>query len=226
MPPPSSPALPEFNPDSDPELQAALAEFKNAAESMHTEYQSQTDSAEAAAAAAPSPAEAQSVPPPPDEAQTRAEFNKMEATSFGHETAFQGAELSHQIMHSVENVAEQILEHRHHPEASKELQWFYAEGSKRVGPVSQSQLLQKFERGDLKWSILVWNKKLSEWTKASETELLDLSKGPEPPPLPPPLPSAKKQTLKDQKCKACGRVNGPNDRFCAGCGKPLRSKGQ
>lgn len=136
--------------------------------------------------------------------------------------AYHGAELSHQITPTIENVAEQIFEHRREAAAGKELQWFYVRDLKRVGPVSQSQLLDLLEQGELQWNVLVWNKKLSDWTKASETELIDLSEGPPPPPLPSPIPAAKNQTEKKQKCNACGRVNGPDDRFCARCGKPLR----
>jgi GYF domain 2 len=132
--------------------------------------------------------------------------------------AYPGTELSHQIAPAMENVAEQIFERRRLAAAGKELQWFYVRDSKRVGPVNQSQLLDLLEQGELQWNMLVWNKKLSDWTKASESELIDLSEGPPPPPI----PSPKNQTEKEQKCNSCGRVNDADNRFCAGCGKPLR----
>ena len=194
MSPASAPEFPDFDPDSDPELQAALAEFNQAAQSMQTEYDSQTQTAEVAEEPLLAPAELQRAVEPPDEASIRAEFDKMEAVSFGHsEEAFHGAELTHQVGHTVENLAEQIFEHGHHAAATKELQWFYARGTERVGPIMQSQLLQLFNRGDLEWNTLVWNKKMSDWAKASDTELVDLSEGPPPPPLPPPLPTEKKK---------------------------------
>jgi hypothetical protein len=139
-----------------------------------------------------------------------------------NEEAYPGAALSHLITPAIENVAEQIFEHRRRTSAGKELQWFYVRDLKRVGPVNQSQLLDLLEQGELQWDVLVWNKKLSDWTKASESELIDLSEGPPPPPIPSPIPAAKNQTEEERKCNACGRVNDPDNRFCAGCGKPLR----
>jgi chromosome segregation ATPase len=135
--------------------------------------------------------------------------------------AYRGAELSPPIA-PVIAVAEQIFRQRS-AATGKELQWFYVRDTQRMGPVNQSQLLDLLEQGELQWNVLVWNKKLSDWIKASESELIDFSDGPPPPPIPSTTPAAKNQPGKEQKCKACGRVNGPDDRFCAGCGKPLRS---
>lgn len=220
---PAPPDSPNLSPDFGPELRALLNELEETAESLQTEYQAHISSPEAMKMADVSSTEVPSIPPPPDPAELRAELAKIEEASLERsEHAFHGAELSHQIMHTAENVTEQIFEHRHHGETPKELQWFYAKGSERAGPVTQSELVHLLDKGDLEWSTLVWNKKLEDWAKASQTELLNLAKGPEPPPLPPPLPSVKKQPTKEQKCRGCGRVNGPNDRFCAGCGKPLR----
>ena len=138
------------------------------------------------------------------------------------EQPYHSAELS-QITPAVARVAEQIFERRHDAPVRKEVQWFYVQDSKRVGPINQSQLLDLLEHSEISWNALVWNKKLSDWTKASETELIDFSEGPPPPPIPSRIPAPKNQSGKEQKCKTCGRVNGPDDRFCAGCGKPLRS---
>ena len=145
------------------------------------------------------------------------------------QTAWSGAtsqnvELGRQIPSIIGNLAEQISGPRRPAAAAgKELQWFYVRDSQRVGPVSQSQLLGLLEHGELQWNVLVWNKKLSDWIKASDSELIDFSDGPPPPPIPLSMPAAKGQTGKERKCSACGRVNSPDDRFCAGCGKPLRS---
>lgn len=211
-----------FDINSDPDFQSLLAEFDHASDNMRTEVSAVREANAAAAravAAAESAAESGGATPslPPELQQLEAQYGASHS-----EEAFQGAELTHQVGHTVENLAEQIFEQGHHPAATKELQWFYARGAERVGPIIQSQLLQLLQGGNLPWTTLVWNKKLSDWSKASETELIELSEEPAPPPLPPPLPSAKKQAQKEQKCKACGRANGPNDRFCSGCGKPLR----
>jgi len=139
-----------------------------------------------------------------------------------HEAAFHRAELSHELLHTGENVVEQIVEHRHHATAGKELHWYYAQGNKRLGPVKQTELLQFLANGDLPWSTLVWNKTLEDWTKASDSELIEILQESTPPPLPPPPPKAKKESGKGLKCRSCGRLNAPNDRFCAACGKPLR----
>ena len=98
--------------------------------------------------------------------------------------AHEGAELSHEVLHTVENVAEEIAEHPHRSKSAKESQWFYAQETKRVGPLPQSNLLELFERGELPWTTLVWTKKFADWTQASETELFELSGSPTPPPLP------------------------------------------
>ena len=102
-----------------------------------------------------------------------------EAGSTEHkEEALHKAEHTHHMLHTGENLAEQIFEHRHHTAASKELQWFYVEGTNRLGPVSQSRLLEMLDKEEISWSSLVWNKKLENWVKASDTELLDLTRRP------------------------------------------------
>ena len=209
--------------DSDPEIQAALNELQSNVSKAQVEVkQLPQELAEATAASQP-----KEEPPPASNPAEDAKWTQLEAqygiASEHPEYAHEAAELSHEITHTVENLAEQIFEHRHHPATEKELQWFYAQGSNRVGPVAQTELLKLHEGGDIEWSTLVWNKKLKDWAKASDTELQELSQASEPPPLPPPLPGKTKKAQKEQKCRACGRINAPNDRFCAGCGKPLRS---
>lgn len=100
----------------------------------------------------------------------------------------------------------------------KERQWFYAREDKTIGPVAQSQLLQLFERGELPWTTLVWNKTLAEWSKAADTELVELSETP-----PPPLPSVAKAQSPRPTCSACGHELTATDRFCPACGRPLTS---
>jgi GYF domain 2 len=225
----SASPVPNFDLSTDPEIQAGLEELRQAVQAMQVEMEERQREIEANAVA-PSSEEAPAAPQiDPDR---RAEFERFEA-ELGLPIVQQ--ELQHQpdfstqkIIQAVETVAGAVQDWPHRrpseaePQSRKELQWFYVRDLNRVGPVNQSQLLNLLERGELHWDALVWNKKLSDWTKASETELIDFSEGPPPPPLPSLTPAAKNQP-KEQKCKACDRVNGPDDRFCAGCGKPLRS---
>ncbi|HJT81259.1 MAG TPA: DUF4339 domain-containing protein [Chthoniobacterales bacterium] len=117
-----------------------------------------------------------------------------QATAHGHESsahfAHEAAELSHQVLHTAENVIEQVVEHRHHSKAHKETQWFYGRDGKVLGPVLQTELLDLLQRSEVPWNTLVWNKKMTEWAEASETELSQFAESG----VPPPLPVAKKKS--------------------------------
>jgi hypothetical protein len=225
-----APSFPDFELSTDSEIQACLAELRNSVQSTQSELEARRQEMEMEAVA-PQVEEAPATPQISPE--RRAEFERIEA-ELGLPMEQQGLQLqpgnaAHTIIHAAETLtaAVQAQPRRNSPEAEpqrgKELQWFYVRDAQRMGPVNQSQLLDLLEQGELQWNVLVWNKKLSDWIKASESELIDFSDGPPPPPIPSTTPAAKNQTGKEQKCKACGRVNGPDDRFCAGCGKPLRS---
>ena len=224
------PSLPDLDLNADPAMQALLAEFKRSVEAAQGDMEAHRQQMETEAAMA-LPSEEALATPNINPARL-AEFDRMEA-EFGVPMESQGlqwqpGDTAQRIIHAAETVAAAVQGQPRHrpqvaePQSRKELQWFYVLDSKRVGPVNQSQLLELLEHGELQWDVLVWNKKLSDWTKASESELIDLSEGPPPPPIPSPNAAAKNQTEKEQKCNACGRVNDPDNRFCAGCGKPLR----
>lgn len=218
-------SISEFDPNADPGLQASLAELRQTVQAMEVELDGHRQAIETEAAVS-QPAEAttsSNISP-----EQRGEFEQIEAQlglplvpgSVQVQPGFPVQE----IMLGVQRAAQEVHADQHRSAATgKELQWFYVQDAKRVGPVSQSQLLELLEQGELQWDVLVWNKKLSDWIKASESELIDLSEGPAPPPIPSAMPAAKNETGKERKCNACGRVNAPDDRFCAACGKPLRS---
>ena len=232
MPDDSTPP-PPLNLDDDPEIESMMREFEQQVEQQQAELETESQRLDAEIKAAET--ERKSVKAPEASAAQLAEWDQMERTygvapqplGVGETTehgegALHGAELSHELLHTAENVIEQIAEHRHHAAAAREVQWYYAKGSDRVGPVKQPELLKLLGGGELTWDTLVWNKNFEDWTKASDTELRQLAQEPAPPPLPPPLPTAKKPSGKEQKCKSCGKINQPNDKFCAGCGKPLK----
>ena len=54
-----------------------------------------------------------------------------------------------------------------------EKQWFYARGDKTEGPVSKSELLQMFSRGEIFKDILVWTDGMAHWQSMVDVE--DLS---------------------------------------------------
>jgi hypothetical protein len=224
-----APSLPDFELSTDSEIQTCLAELRNSVQATQSEMEEHRQEIETEAVA-PQTEEAPATPQISPE--RRAEFERIEADlglpMESHGLQWQPGDTAQGIIHAAETVAAAVrgpLLHRSQvaePQSRKELQWFYVRDLKRVGPVNQSQLLDLLEHGELQWDVLVWNKKLSDWAKASESELIDLSEGPPPPPIPSPIAAAKNQTEEEQKCTACGRVNDPDNRFCAGCGKPLR----
>jgi uncharacterized RDD family membrane protein YckC len=69
--------------------------------------------------------------------------------------------------------------------------WFYNEGGKQVGPVTQGQICEMFSSGRLALSTLVWRAQFKDWTEAGKIHAFrELAKhAPPPPPAPPPFAS-------------------------------------
>lgn len=44
------------------------------------------------------------------------------------------------------------------------MEWFYATNGQQNGPVSEEELLSRFEKGEIKASDLVWNEGMADWT--------------------------------------------------------------
>jgi len=67
-------------------------------------------------------------------------------------------------------------------------QWHYAKGDRRFGPVSESEIKELFESGDLDPSDLVWQSGMAEWVPAADVEEIAPQGAPPPLPGPPALP--------------------------------------
>jgi hypothetical protein len=157
-----------------------------------------------------------------------AEFERMEA-EFGvsmepHAGADHPGHTANEIIRTVEKVAEELHERRRHRSHAAEPQWFYARENQSHGPVSQSELVKLFEKGELPLTTLVWQRPMKEWKSASETELADLAEVGTPPPLPGAAPLvATPPVFKEPVCGKCGQIGKLGDRFCSACGRPLPS---
>jgi hypothetical protein len=66
--------------------------------------------------------------------------------------------------------------------------WYYVEGGKQVGPVSEAELADLLRRGRISANTLVWAKEMSDWTRVSDVpDFESLVQGVTPQPIPPPL---------------------------------------
>jgi uncharacterized RDD family membrane protein YckC len=67
--------------------------------------------------------------------------------------------------------------------------WYYLQGDKQFGPVSDQELAGLFQSGKLSPSTLVWTQELREWARACDVQnLVPPEFNPPPPPVPPPAP--------------------------------------
>jgi hypothetical protein len=66
-------------------------------------------------------------------------------------------------------------------------QWYYAEGTKHVGPLSADELKRKLRASSKPWGLLVWRPGLSEWRPAGFFPELA------PQQTPPPIPERRKR---------------------------------
>ncbi|MBI5685811.1 MAG: DUF4339 domain-containing protein [Verrucomicrobia bacterium] len=206
-----------FNLDADPELQAMVRELEQAmaGQRAQREVEQQQFQAEVAAEQA-AREEAAPEPDPADEARWRELEDRYGGapphTAGGHHPG----ELAHEILHTIENAAEQVAEHLHR-------QWFYAQADQTIGPVAEEKVIELFKSGALAWTTLVWHHELKDWRPASQTELAELAGAGKPPPLPrAPKPPAPPPVPK-LSCPACGKTVRSGDRFCPECGRPLDS---
>src|SRR2546425_12541219 len=106
MPDDSTP-IPPLNLDDDPEIQSIVNELEQGIAQQQAELETESQKLDAQIATAGKESKA-AEGPKPDPAQL-SEWEQMERT-YGvapeqSETAYHGAELSHQITHAVENVA-------------------------------------------------------------------------------------------------------------------------
>jgi hypothetical protein len=74
---------------------------------------------------------------------------------------------------------------------STDSNWYYAENDKRIGPISQEQLIGLWNEEAISSETLIWTKGMKEWIPYSESELF-----PEDDEIPPPLPTSPKEVQK------------------------------
>ena len=43
------------------------------------------------------------------------------------------------------------------------MNWYYYDGAKQVGPISQEELLQAYQRGSINGQSLVWREGMANW---------------------------------------------------------------
>ncbi len=67
-------------------------------------------------------------------------------------------------------------------------EWFYAKDNKRHGPVTEAQLRELVDSGQLLPTDLVWKAGMQNWAQASTVDGLFQQSSPPPLPAPPPLP--------------------------------------
>ena len=65
----------------------------------------------------------------------------------------------------------------------QEAQWFYEDQGKRMGGVSESQMIHMINSGKLKHESSVWKKGFAEWQRLEDTELRKFVDEVTPPPL-------------------------------------------
>ncbi len=70
------------------------------------------------------------------------------------------------------------------------MEWYYAVGDERVGPVSESDIRDLIEAGTISPDTLVWNSGLSDWTAVGEVEIFSIVSAPAPVPAPASAPEA------------------------------------
>ena len=242
-----------FDPLDDPRLQSLAAELQN--EMRASEMQAKTN--QQTFAAAVQQEQAGTRPPQPElDPVVKSAWDRLES-QFGLQSGFKTAAakaldflevdttaktdsgfdwkgLRDQAVEEMgDTAAEQVahLAKRHvapPPLPKKLVQWYYAVDDESQGPVTEDELIQLLSEGTVKMSSLVWNKTMSEWSKASDTPLANKVEA-----LPPPLPKAgaatakkpakSKARLDPSKCPACGHAVTAADRFCPDCGKPLKN---
>lgn len=146
-----------------------------------------------------------------------------------HEGGVRWKEMGEEIL---EEATDSLAEHAAHhakqhlappPLPKKSVQWHYALKDETKGPVSEEELLKLLADGRVRLSTLVWNKTMSDWTKLGDTPLAESVSSHSPPPLPTGKKSLKERILAAAaKCPTCGHTPDPADRFCPGCGTPLK----
>lgn len=62
--------------------------------------------------------------------------------------------------------------------------WYYEKNGEPIGPLSESELLDKIGLGEINKETLVWMESMTDWSVASEVEQLREMFPPTPPPLP------------------------------------------
>jgi len=65
----------------------------------------------------------------------------------------------------------------------QEVQWFYEEQGKRIGGVSEAQIIQMIKSGKLTHGSSVWKKGFADWKRLEETDLRSFIDDVAPPPL-------------------------------------------
>jgi hypothetical protein len=217
----------EFDPDSDAELQALVAELEHVLEAAEIEIQTELprQEAEQAAREAEMKQAAESAPDLRPEAAEQ-ELERAYATWAGAAEHDEHS-LAPAIGRTVAGAASALIDRmtsQPPPLPRAEREWHYAVGERSVGPVAQSELIKLLQSGEVAWTALVWNEALSNWVAAQATELAGLAKR-APPPLPrveSPLTPTATESAAGVACSVCGRERQPADRFCAICGTQLK----
>ncbi|MFI5323499.1 MAG: RDD family protein, partial [Thermodesulfobacteriota bacterium] len=70
--------------------------------------------------------------------------------------------------------------------------WYFEKDNKPTGPISESNLVDIIDSGEIKRDTLLWTDSMQDWSPASQVQQFSMHF----PPIPPPLPSEKKEIKK------------------------------
>ena len=91
------------------------------------------------------------------------------------------------------------------------LNWYYADGGERKGPVDEEQIKSLLRDGIVRPDTLVWSEKMGDWAKASESELAKFGFAEEAAPSKDPLKIVEQAPCEAGRCALCGNGFPPAD---------------
>lgn len=104
---------------------------------------------------------------------------------------------------------------------SRVVEWFYASGKTRLGPVSESQLRGLFDCGAISGNTLIWHSGLEEWVQGQTVaQFMDVCRDRSTALVKPPTFNAEPQAY----CMNCGNTVSTKDIACTRCGVPPRAE--
>ena len=73
--------------------------------------------------------------------------------------------------------------------SGSETAWYYAKAGRSEGPVAQSKMIEMLQTGELQRHVLVWSRRMQQWTPASTVKELETETTNAPPSVPPDGPA-------------------------------------